>query len=70
MPFTNFIVIVSDAMQGLGEATLVTSGADVKLAPTQLCRLEMLVEYARCHGSRSRYPLNIVFLDDNEIMWR
>ena len=49
---------------------LVTSGAEVTLAPSQLCRLEMWVEYARCHGSRSRYPLRIVFLDDNEMMWQ
>ena len=70
MPFTNFIVIVSDAMQGLSEVTLVFSGADMKVAPSQIYRVEMWVKFARCHGSSSSFPLHIVFLDNNEMMWR
>jgi len=67
--FLNLIVILSDPMQEMSQAALATAGADGTLIPTAIRKLELLVNYARRHGSQSRLPLRAVSLE-NEMVYR
>jgi len=67
--FRNYIIIVSDGHMNVDENTLVEAGADGTISPTQIGRIEALIEFARNHGSRSRHPLRVIFLDA-DMVWR
>jgi len=56
-------------MQEMSQAALATAGADGTLIPTAIRKLELLVNYARRHGSQSRLPLRAVSLE-NEMVYR